>query len=264
MIRARLRLCPKKRGRRPNQLRIRISLRNRARAFNSRTLRILVFFENSIFKPLRTPDFFKRYVLNAFRAEHPLQQLAEEGQPPRVISRDPAQDHHELFPGDGHVVPHADRLRHHRRLIVGNGYIIGSGRNRHGCPIVEVEPSDNNVFENASSHASISTSQKEMGLHEPRAKAAEAASAATDARLRLAKARSSYASSIVTSNVTSGCPSKAPEHFDIGDDSVPPADATIQHGKMILPTTGPATRIAQIRRADFGPSDREFPAFARR
>ena len=112
------------------------------------------------------------------------------------------------------------------------------------APIVEVESSDNNVFEIASSHASTSTSNEEMELLELRAKAAEAASAAADARLRLAEARSSRASSIVTSNVTSGCPSRAPEHFDIGDDSVLPTDAIIQHGGVILPITEPATRVA--------------------
>ena len=117
------------------------------------------------------------------------------------------------------------------------------------APIVEVESSDN-VFENTSSHAPTSTSNEEMELRELRSKAAKAAEdapAAADARRLLVEARSSRASSIVTSNVTSGCPSRAAEHIDIGDDTVPSADAIIQHGEMILPITEPATRVDQAR-----------------
>ena len=86
MIRAPLRLWHKKSERRASQLSRSLSAIGRG-SLNSRTLRILVFFENSVSKPLRIPDFFKRFVLNALRAEHPLRQLAKEGQIPQVMNR---------------------------------------------------------------------------------------------------------------------------------------------------------------------------------
>ena len=86
MIRAPLRLWHKKSERRASQLSRSLSAIGRG-SLNCRTLRTPVFFENSVLKPLRTPDFFKRHVLDALRAEHPLRQLAEEGQLPHQDSR---------------------------------------------------------------------------------------------------------------------------------------------------------------------------------